>query len=80
MFNIFKHRTVGDLMNEATANYKVPPAPPRPQPFSTCHYTVGTTTDGMTVLKVGATTLTLNEVGTHQLIRMLVATLPEGDL
>ena len=65
-------------------NKVVPPIPvvKPPEPESKCHYTVGTTTDGMTVLKVGdgrtTITLTMCEVGIRQLIRMLEATLQEN--
>lgn len=50
-----------------------------------CPYSVGTTTDGRTVLKVhdesGFTTITLvmNEHATLQMIRMLESTLPAHD-
>jgi len=83
MFDIFKRSTVDNLVNGA---YKVPPVvPPIPNMGGTapeCQYTVGTTSDGMTVLKVGdsyITTLTMNEAATRQLIRMLEATLRDSD-
>ena len=82
MFNFFKHRTVSDLFNDANKTYSVPPMPEVTLPASTCHYTVGTTTDGKTILRVGDgyyMSLTMNEAGTRQLIRILEATLPEGD-
>jgi len=66
-------------------NKVAPPIPvvKPPEPESKCHYTVGTTTDGMTVLKVGHNnmdniTLTMCEVGARQLIRMLEATFQEN--
>lgn len=52
----------------------VPPAP------KVVHYTVGTTTDGQTVLKVGdgyTVTLTMNDPAVRQLIRLLEATLTD---
>ena len=64
-------------------NKVVPPIPAVKSPAPECDYTVGTTSDGMTVLKVGnvhtTTTLTMNEVATRRLIRMLEATLRDGD-
>ena len=79
MFDIFERRnnTIADRIN-------VPPIPVVKANGHECHYTVGTTPDGMmTVLKVGdvhtTTTLTLNEVATRRLIRMLEATLEENE-
>lgn len=58
------HREVEDMSNDSTG------------------YQVGVTNDGRTTLRVGdatAITLTMNEVATRQLIRLLEATLPKCD-
>ena len=52
-----------------------------PEPAE-CHYTVGTDSVGNVVLKIGSngynsTTLTMHEVGTRRLIRMLEAAAPK---
>lgn len=60
---------------------KVPPMPTlSPSKAKEALYTIGTTTDGQTVLKVGdlyTTTLTMNEAAVRQLIRLLEATLTD---
>ena len=79
MFKFFKTpgEHVEEVMKDINESAYVTPA----ELPAECHYTVGTDSDGRVVLKVGGsgyatTTLTMDEVGTRQLIRMLEAALP----
>ena len=92
MFDFFNRRTSKDFMDEAKEKYGVT-LPKDTDSIATepkskgiaddCLYTVGTTPSGQTVLKIGdgysTMTLTMNDAATRQMIRMLEATLPEGD-
>jgi hypothetical protein len=85
MFNFFKLRNehIEDIMKEIKDSAYVAPVDPVSK-AAECYYTVGTTDDGKVVFKVGGddyttSTLTMNETGTRQLIRMLTAALPEQE-
>jgi hypothetical protein len=79
MFNLFGRKTVKDFEAEAKETYSVPEvksidAPKEPKE----NYRVGCTADGMTTLTLMdnalTMTLTLNQAGCKQLIRMLEST------
>ena len=81
MFDFFNRKTAQDFIEDAKETYQVPKS--KPAKDDECLYTVGTTPSGQTVLKINAEnnvmTLTMNDVAVRQMIRMLEATLPEGD-
>ena len=81
MFNFFSPSTAKDYQLKSAGDYKM--TTPRVDEVnipSKHTYSVGIDNDGNTALKLqnnfGTTTLTLNEHGVRQLIRMLEATLP----
>lgn len=85
MFNPFKRKPtkLPEVAPITTPTY-TPPMPTVKKPKEgQCLYTVGTTTDGQTVLRLASEdgytsmTLTMNNAATYQMIRMLKATLPE---
>jgi hypothetical protein len=75
MFDFFKRQTAEDYKHLAEDIYKVPPVM---LPVLKENYRVGCTDDGMTTLTLMdnalTMTLTLNQTGCEQLIRMLRAT------
>jgi hypothetical protein len=75
MFDFFKRQTAEDYKQFAEDIYKVPPVM---LPVLKENYRVGCTADGMTTLTLMdnalTMTLTLNQVGCEQLIRVLRAT------
>ena len=82
MFKFFK--TPGEHVEEVMKDIKESAYVTPAKLPAECHYTVGTDSDGSVVLRVGGTingttTLTMNDVGTRQLIRMLEAALPEDE-
>ena len=79
MFNLFGRKTAKDFETEAKETYSVPEANPIDVPEKPKeYYRVGCTADGMTTLTLMdnalTMTLTLNQAGCKQLIRMLEST------
>jgi hypothetical protein len=79
MFNLFGRKTVKDFEAEAKETYYVPEIKPIDVPKEPKeNYRVGCTADGMTTLTLMdnalTMTLTLNQTGCEQLIRMLEST------
>jgi len=84
MFNFFSPSTAKDYQLASENDYKTTTPKVDEVNVPGKHtYSVGIDNEGNTALKLqsdfGTTTLTLNEYGVRQLIRMLEATLPEDD-
>jgi hypothetical protein len=78
----FGKKLAGD--RALSEGYDSPPMPEvKPAKVSEDGYTVGVNNEGSTVLKIttgySTSTLTMNEVGTRRLIKLLQATLAEED-
>lgn len=82
MFNIFRKSTVEDFKKESMDTYKTPVVQ-EPEKPSYPVYQVGKLADGRISLRVGneytSGTLTMNDFGARQLIRMLEAAMEESD-
>lgn len=85
MFDFFRRRTAKELIEQANETYGLPepvkvPAMPTPKPKEPQeHYRIGARPDGMTTITMldhngFSMTLTMNQSGCEQMIRMIRAT------